>query len=161
MRIISEVPNARLAILRAAHLANVEQPEAFSSLVLDHLEPEAPRRRHGTAVRRAVLGDAHVDTAVRTTTPLTAPFQDFITRYAWGEVWSRPAISIDTRRLVTIAILVALGREQELAMHLRAASDAGVAPDELAELILHTALYCGLPAASHALAILVREIDSR
>lgn len=113
------------------------------------------RTRHdaGMARRRAVLGDAHVDRAVAATTPFTEEFQDLITRYAWGEVWTRPGLDERTRRLLVIATLIALGRWEELRLHVRAALDAGaVGPDELKEVLLQQAVYCGLPAANHAVA---------
>ena len=104
-------------------------------------------------MRRAVLGDAHVDRAVESTTPFTAPFQDFITRYAWGDVWSRPGLGRRERSLITLACLVTLGAEHELAMHVRGAIRNGLSPDEIAEALLHTALYAGLPRANRAVAI--------
>jgi len=108
------------------------------------------RRQKGFTIRRAVLGDAHVDRAEAAKTPLTADFQDFITRYAWGEVWSRPGLSLHTRSLITISMLIALNRTEELRMHLNAAVNNGVTEDELKEVILHSSLYCGLPAANAA-----------
>ena len=95
-----------------------------------------------------MLGDAHVDRAEAMATPLTQEFQDLITRYAWGEVWTRPGLDGRVRRLVTIAMLVALDREEELRLHLRAARDAGLGPEEVKEVLLQAALYCGLPAAN-------------
>ena len=110
------------------------------------------RERHalGMANRRAVLGEAYVDAATARATPLTAEFQDLITRYAWGEIWSRPALDHPTRRLLTIAMLIALGRDGELRLHLKAALEHGVAPDALKEVILQSAVYCGVPAANAA-----------
>jgi 4-carboxymuconolactone decarboxylase len=104
-------------------------------------------------VRREVLGDAHVDRAVENTTPLTAEFQDFITRYAWGEIWARPGLDRKTRSCITLAALVALGRDHEVAMHVRAALRNGLTPDEIKEVLLHTAVYAGVPAANSAFAI--------
>ena len=111
------------------------------------------RRAQGMSVRRAVLGDAHVDAAVATTTDLTSDFQDFITRYAWGEVWGRPGLDRRTRSCVTIAMLVALKQEHELAMHLRAALRVGITREEIREILLQTAIYAGVPAANRAFAI--------
>lgn len=110
------------------------------------------RERHalGMANRRAVLGEAYVDAATARATPLTAEFQDLITRYAWGEIWSRPGLDHPTRRLLTIAMLIALGRDGELRLHLKAALEHGVAPDALKEVILQSAIYCGVPAANAA-----------
>ncbi|GCB03482.1 4-carboxymuconolactone decarboxylase [Ralstonia sp. SET104] len=104
----------------------------------------------GMEVRRAVLGDAHVDRANAAQTELTAPFQDLITRYAWGEIWTRPGLPRHTRSLLTIAMMVALGRDGELRLHLRAAANNGVTRDEIQETLLQTAIYCGVPAANHA-----------
>jgi 4-carboxymuconolactone decarboxylase len=107
------------------------------------------------AVRRAVLGDAHVDRAIDTTTPFTAPFQDLITRYAWGEVWAREGLDRRTRSAITLAMLVALGRPDELAMHLRGAVANGLSRDEIGEVLLQTAVYCGVPAANQAFKVAV------
>jgi 4-carboxymuconolactone decarboxylase len=111
------------------------------------------------AVRRAVLGDAHVDRAVAETTELTAPFQELITRYAWGSVWSRPGLDRRTRSCVTLALLTALRCEEELAMHVRAARRNGLSPAEISEVILHTAVYAGVPAANTAYAVARRVLD--
>jgi 4-carboxymuconolactone decarboxylase len=107
----------------------------------------------GMDVRREVLGDAHVDRAVENTTPFTADFQDFITRYAWGEIWARPGLDRKTRSCITLAALVALGRDHEVAMHVRAALRNGLTPDEIKEVLLQTAVYAGVPAANSAFAI--------
>jgi 4-carboxymuconolactone decarboxylase len=115
---------------------------------------ERDRHALGMQTRRAVLGDAHVDRSIAATTPLTEEFQDLITRLAWGEIWTRPAIDHPTRRLLTIAMLIALNREAELKMHLRAALEHGVAPELLKETILQSAVYCGVPAANSAFALL-------
>ena len=104
----------------------------------------------GMAVRRAVLGDAHVDRAEARRSPLTSDFQDYITRCAWGEIWTRPGLDRRTRSCITVAMLVALNRTEELAMHLRAALTNGVTVDELKEVLLQTAVYCGVPAANSA-----------
>lgn len=113
------------------------------------------RERHalGMQTRRSVLGDAHVDRSIANTTPLTVEFQDLITRLAWGEIWTRPAIDHTTRRLLTVAMLIAGNREAELKMHLRAALEHGVAADLLKEVILQSAVYCGVPAANSAFAL--------
>ena len=113
----------------------------------------------GMRIRREVLGDAHVDRAVAATTPLTAPFQDFITRAVWGGIWSRPELDRRTRSCITLAVLAALGRDGELALHVRAALRNGLGPTEIAEVLLHTAAYAGVPAANHALAIAQRVLD--
>ena len=118
---------------------------------------DAERTAQGMTVRREVLGDEHVDRAIAATTPLTEPFQDFITRYAWGEIWSRPGLSRAERSMITLSALVALRQEHELAMHLRAALRNGVTPDQIREVLLHTAVYAGVPAANRAFAI-AREV---
>jgi 4-carboxymuconolactone decarboxylase len=112
----------------------------------------------GAATRREVLGDEHVDRAVANTTEFTAPFQEFITRYAWGDVWSRPGIDRRTRSAITLAALTALHAENEIAMHVRAAVRNGLTPAEISEILLHTALYAGLPAANSAFAIAQRTL---
>lgn len=104
----------------------------------------------GMEVRRAVLGDAHVDRSVARRNEFNGDFQDFITRYAWGEVWSRPGLSRHTRSLLTLTLMVALNRGDEFRMHVRAAFNNGVTRDEIRELLLHSALYAGLPAANTA-----------
>ncbi|MEX3955095.1 4-carboxymuconolactone decarboxylase [Trinickia symbiotica] len=104
----------------------------------------------GMTVRRAVLGDAHVDRSIANRTELTADFQNLITRYAWGEIWTRPGLPRHTRSLLTIAMMVALNRGEELALHLRAAKNNGVTREEIKEVLLQTAIYCGVPAANSA-----------
>jgi 4-carboxymuconolactone decarboxylase len=111
---------------------------------------DGERREQGMTVRRAILGDAHVDASIAGRTAFTAEFQDLITRYAWGEVWTRPGLPRGTRSLLTMAMLLALGRDDEFEMHVRASAAAGVARDEIKELLLHSAVYCGVPAANHA-----------
>jgi len=113
----------------------------------------------GMKARREVLGDEHVDRAIERTTPFTADFQDLITRYAWGEIWARPGLDRRTRSCITLAILVALGREEELAMHVRAALRLGLTPEEIKEVLLHSAIYCGVPAANGAFAVAQRVLD--
>jgi 4-carboxymuconolactone decarboxylase len=113
----------------------------------------------GMGVRREVLGDEHVDRAIECTTDFTAPFQDFITRYAWGDVWTREGLDRRTRSAITLAVLTALGRENEIAMHVRAARRNGLAPAEISEVLLHTAVYAGVPAANAAYAIAQRVLE--
>jgi len=107
----------------------------------------------GLAVRRAVLGDEYVDAALAGSDDFTAPFQDFITRFAWGDVWGRPGLDRRTRSCVTVALLAGLGHENELAVHLRGALRNGVTVDELREVLLQTAIYAGVPAANRAFRI--------
>ena len=112
----------------------------------------------GMKTRREVLGNDHVDAAVERTTDLTADFQDFITRYAWGEIWTRPELNRKTRSCITLAVLVALGKLEELEMHVRAALRNGLTEDEIGEVLLHSAIYCGLPAANAAFAVAQRVL---
>jgi len=112
----------------------------------------------GMRVRREVLGDGHVDNAIDRTTDLTADFQDLITRYAWGEIWARPGLDRRTRSCITLTALVALGHFDELAMHLRAARRVGLTNDEIKEVLMQSAIYCGVPAANHAFAVAQRVL---
>jgi 4-carboxymuconolactone decarboxylase len=120
------------------------------------------RERHekGMKLRREVLGNAHVDRATQTATEFTAPFQDLITRYAWGEVWSRPGLSRHTRSLLTLAMTIALNREEEFRLHLRAALNNGVSREEIQEVLIHSAIYCGVPAANHAFKVAAEVLSS-
>jgi 4-carboxymuconolactone decarboxylase len=108
----------------------------------------------GMATRRAVLGDRHVDKAEQTKTAFDAPFQELITEAAWGHVWSRPDFTLRERSIVTIALLAALGQDEELAMHVRATTNTGATPEDLREAMLHVAIYAGVPAANHAIKII-------
>jgi 4-carboxymuconolactone decarboxylase len=121
------------------------------------------RREAGMRRRREVLGDAHVDRATARTSQVTADFQDLITRYAWGEIWTRPGLDVRTRRLLVIGTLVALGRFDEFRMHVRAALvEGGIALHEIKEVVLQQAIYCGVPAANtafEALSEVVAEVD--
>lgn len=118
----------------------------------------------GMTVRRKVLGDAHVDRAIATTTQLTEEFQSLITRYAWGEIWSRPGLDVRTRRVLVIGTLLALGQWEELAMHVRAAIAAGdLSANDVKEIALQQAIYCGVPAANAAFRVVsevIAEINS-
>ena len=111
---------------------------------------ERKRHKQGMKVRRAVLGNAHVDRAEARKSSFTEPFQDLITRYAWGEIWTRPGLPRKTRSLITIGMMVALNRGEELRLHLRAAVNNGVTQQEIREVLLHAAIYCGVPAANSA-----------
>ena len=108
------------------------------------------RYEQGMSVRRAVLGDAHVDRSVKNTNDFNREYQDLITRYAWGEIWTRPGLSRHSRSLITIALMVALNRSEELRMHIRAAFHNGVTREQIKEVLVHTAIYCGVPAANSA-----------
>ncbi len=111
---------------------------------------ERQRFEQGMKVRRAVLGDAHVDTSLKNRNEFDEAFQDLVTRYAWGEIWCRPGLSRQTRSMITLAMMVALNRPDELRMHLRAALNNGVTREEIQEVLLQTAIYCGAPAANSA-----------
>jgi 4-carboxymuconolactone decarboxylase len=111
---------------------------------------ERQRYEQGMKVRRAVLSDAHVDASLKTRNDFNEDFQDLITRYAWGEIWSRPGLPRQTRSMLTLAMMVALNRPDELRMHLRAAFNNGVTREEIREVLLQTAIYCGVPAANSA-----------
>jgi 4-carboxymuconolactone decarboxylase len=117
------------------------------------------RHERGMKVRREVLGDDHVDAAIERTSELTADFQDLITRYAWGEIWNRPGLDRRTRSAITLTALVARGHFDELAMHLRAALRNGLTRDEIREVLLQSAIYCGVPAANSAFAVAQRVLD--
>ncbi len=111
---------------------------------------ETERHAEGMRVRRSVLGDAHVDRAEATKDATDEDFQNLITRYAWGEIWTRPGLPRHTRSLLTIGLMVALNRGEELRLHIRAAANNGVTPEEIGEVLLHCAIYCGVPAANAA-----------
>lgn len=151
------VPGATHAVVAGCgHLPPAEDPGAVAALLAAFLSPSDAEIRHGDphrsgmAVRRAVLGDAHVDRAIAGTTGFTRDFQAFITRYAWGEVWTRPGLDRRTRSVVTLTALVAGGHWDELSLHVRAAVRNGLTVDEIGEVILQTGVYCGVPAANHA-----------
>ncbi|HTX84849.1 MAG TPA: 4-carboxymuconolactone decarboxylase [Streptosporangiaceae bacterium] len=120
---------------------------------------EEERTAAGMRTRREVLGDEHVERAAANTTDFTAAFQDFITRYAWGEIWTRPGLSRPERSMITIAMLAALGRDEELALHVRAALRNGLGPDDIAEVLLQVAVYAGVPAANRAFVIAAPIIE--
>jgi 4-carboxymuconolactone decarboxylase len=121
---------------------------------------ERERFEAGMTIRREVLGDAYVDAAIAKRTTFSEAFQDLITRYAWGEIWTRPALPRQTRSLITIAMLIALNREEELRMHLRGALKNGATQEEIRETLLQSAIYCGVPAANSAFRI-AQEVFSR
>ena len=122
-------------------------------------ERDDERRDVGATVRREVLGDAHVDRAVAATTPFTADFQDLVTRYAWGEIWTRPVLDRRSRSMITLTALVAGGHWEELAMHVRAARRNGLTPQEIGAVLLQCAVYVGVPAANAAFAVAQRVLE--
>ncbi|MBO1330838.1 3-oxoadipate enol-lactonase [Streptomyces sp. VRA16 Mangrove soil] len=150
------IPGAELAELSgASHLAVAERPEAVLGLLRTHFGQGA---RRGMAVRREVLGDAHVDRAQARQTPFTARFQDFISRYAWGEIWTDPTLTRRERSMITMTALVAHGHHDELAMHVRAALRNGLTPDEIGAVLQQCAVYVGVPAANSAFAVAQRAL---
>jgi 3-oxoadipate enol-lactonase/4-carboxymuconolactone decarboxylase len=160
------IPNARVTVIeQAAHLALAEHPARVGQLLIEHLAEDRvgaadgtdrERAAAGERMRRAVLGDAHVDRAKANTTDFTAPFQDLITRYAWGEIWNRPGLSRAERSMITLSVLAALHHDDELAMHLRAALRNGLTREQIAEVLLQVAIYAGVPAANRAFGIAQR-----
>jgi len=146
-----DIPGARAVRLPAAHLSNLERPRSFTAALLDFLRPDTDSqdaRESGFKVRRKVLGDAHVDRAIAATTDLTRDFQELITRYAWGAIWTRPGLDQRTRRLLVLCLMAALGRWEEFRMHLRAGLAHELEPCDLKEMLLQTAIYAGVPAAN-------------
>ena len=147
----SEIPQARAIRLPAAHLSNLERPQSFTMALLDFLLPNdgtGDSLNAGLAVRRQMLGNAHVDRSTATANEFTRDFQTLITRYAWGSVWTRPGLSLRTRRLLTLAIAASLGRWEEFSLHVRAGLAHELEPCDLREVLLHTAVYAGVPAAN-------------
>ncbi|EFE65719.1 3-oxoadipate enol-lactone hydrolase [Streptomyces viridosporus ATCC 14672] len=156
-QIADAVPGATLVELPgASHLAPAQCPEAVLTALRAHFDGGA---RRGMEVRREVLGDAHVDRVQARQTPLTARFQDFVARYAWGEVWTDPTLSRRERSMITLTALVAHGHHDELAMHVRAARRNGLTPEEIGAVLLQTAVYCGVPAANSAFATAQRVLE--
>lgn len=154
--IADAVPGSSLTeIPGASHLAPAERPEAVLAALRGHFDGYAKR---GMEVRRQVLGDVHVDRAQSRQTPFTARFQDFISRYAWGEIWTDPTLSHRERSMITLTALVAHGHYDELAMHIRAARRNGLTPEEIGAVLLQTAVYCGVPAANSAFATAQRVL---
>ncbi|MET7329024.1 4-carboxymuconolactone decarboxylase [Nonomuraea sp. NPDC005650] len=186
LTLAGDIPGASLTVVpRASHLANVERPDAITAAIASHLNgdhhtlptagpaagepaaasvsPAEAAFAAGMRTRREVLGDAHVDRAVAATTDFTRDFQELITRYAWNEIWNRPGLDRRTRSCVTLTALVARGQLEELAMHVRAALRNGLTREEIKEVLLQTAVYCGVPAANAAFAVARRtlaEIDA-
>jgi len=145
----NNIPDASLKVLPARHLASTELPQEYAQVLIDFIVGSEVSER-GMHVRRTVLGHEHVNRANAKKNEFNADFQDFITKYAWGDVWTRPGLSKHDKSLVTIAMLIALNRATELKMHIRAAFNNGVSKQELKEVFMQAALYCGLPAANDA-----------
>lgn len=123
------------------------------------VDAQSRRYQQGMATRRTVLGDAHVDRAEAATTPFDAPFQELIAEAAWGHVWSRPDLTKRERSLITIALLAGLGRDEELALHLRATANTGTSREDVREALMHVAIYAGVPAANHAFKLARKMFD--
>lgn len=147
----NKIPFAHLKVLHARHLSSAEIPKEYAQVLLDFLVGDTNYAR-GMHVRRTVLGNAYVDKANEKINPFNTDFQSFITNYAWGEIWTRPNLSKHSRSIVTLAMLIALNRKPELKLHLRAALNNGVSVAEIKEVILQSAVYCGVPAANEAFA---------
>jgi 3-oxoadipate enol-lactonase / 4-carboxymuconolactone decarboxylase len=157
-----KIPNAKPVRLPAAHLSNLDKPRSFTGAVLDFLLPDQRNStERGPEVRRRVLGDAHVDKSLAAATDFTRDFQDLITRYAWGDIWSRPLLDDRTRRLVVLGLMAATGRWEEFRMHVKAGLNQELEACDLKELLLVVALYAGLPAANTAFHLAQEELEAR
>jgi len=154
------IPGARDIRLPAAHIANLERPRAFNAAVLDWIVPAADNAAvAGTSMRRMVLGEAHVDRATAAATDFTRDFQDLITRYVWGTIWTRPGLDRGTRRLLVLAITASLGRWEEFRLHVRSGLAADLDAADLKEVLLQVAVYAGVPAANTAFQIAAEELS--
>ncbi len=162
-RLAQEIAEAKVLHLAAAHLSNIERPHSFTTALLEFLLPQpnesADPLQAGFEVRRAVLGDAHVDKAIAATTEFTREFQELITRYAWGTIWSRPELDRRTRRLLALAITASLGRWEEFSLHVRAGLANELELCDLKEVLLQTAVYAGAPAANTGFHIAAEQIN--
>jgi len=160
--VAKEIPNAQVVHLPAAHISNLESPHSFSMALASSLQPELDgvhAFEEGFRVRRQVLGNSYVDHAVASTTGFTKDFQDLITRYAWGTIWTRPGLDLRTRRLLVLATLAALGHWEEFRMHLSTGLVNGTEPVDIKEVLLQTAIYAGVPAANTAFRIAQEELE--
>ena len=155
-----DIPNARVLHLPTAHLSNLERPRSFTSALLDFLVSAAgDALEAGYQMRRETLGDAYVDAAIAKTTEFTREFQELITRYAWGTVWTRPGLDRRTRRLLALSATCSLGRWEEFRLHVRTGLEHLLEPCDLKELLLQTAIYAGVPAANTGFQIAKEEIE--
>ncbi len=162
-KLAQEIPGAKAIHLPAAHLSNIEQPHSFTAALLEFLLPQlnpADSLQAGFEVRRATLGDPHVDKAIAGTTEFNREFQDLITRYAWGAIWTRPELDRRTRRLLVLAATASLGRWEEFALHVRAGLAADLEICDLKEVLLQTAIYAGVPAANTAFKIAAEQMKA-
>jgi len=162
-RLAQEIPGAKALHLAAAHLSNIERPHSFTTALLEFLPPQpagdANSLHAGFEKRRAVLGDAHVDKAIAATTEFTREFQELITRYAWGTIWSRPQLDQRTRRLLVLAVTASLGRWEEFALHVRTGLAGELEVCDLKEVLLQTSVYAGVPAANTAFQVAAEQIE--
>jgi 3-oxoadipate enol-lactonase / 4-carboxymuconolactone decarboxylase len=155
------IPGARAIRLPAAHLSNVERPRSFTTAILEFLLPAADGSRDsGHAVRKDVLGAAHVERSARSATDLTRDFQEFVTRVPWGMIWTRPGLDRRTRRLLVLSTTAALGRWEEFRLHLNSGLAADLEPCDVKEVLLQVAAYAGVPAANTAFQIAAEEVDA-
>ena len=161
--LVQGIPNARVVHLSAAHLSNLEAPKAFTSALFAFLQPRGNLSedilKAGFDLRRKVLGDAHVDRAIAGSTAFTEDFQDLITRYAWGTIWTRPGLDHRTRRLLVLAMMAALGRWEEFRLHVSAGLQHGLEICDINEVLLQTAVYAGVPAANTGFHIAQEEVE--
>jgi 3-oxoadipate enol-lactonase / 4-carboxymuconolactone decarboxylase len=158
-----QIPGARAVHLSGAHISNLESPRSFSAALFDFLLPELKDPSNdlaaGTAVRRAVLGDAHVDRSIAATDDFNREFQELITRYAWGTIWRRPHLDHRTRRLLVLAMTAAIGRWEEFSLHVRTGLEGELEPCDIKEVLLQTAIYAGVPAANTGFNAVRREME--
>jgi 3-oxoadipate enol-lactonase/4-carboxymuconolactone decarboxylase len=163
-KLAAQIPGAKVVHLPAAHLSNLERPRSFTAALFEFLLPElhgnADTLQTGMAVRREVLGEVHVNNAIAATTEFTREFQDLITRYAWGTVWTRPELDHRTRRLLVLAITASQGRWEEFALHVRAGFSSDLELCDLKELLLQVAVYAGVPAANTAFKIAAEQFKT-
>jgi len=155
------IPHARVVHLPTAHLSNLERPRSFSAVLFESLGVNTAAPAGGEAIRRAMLGDAHVDRAAAAATDFTRDFQDLITQFAWGTIWTRPGLDPRTRRWLVLATTAALGRWEEFRLHVRAGLAHELEPCDLEEILLQTAVYAGVPAANTAFHIAAEELTPR
>jgi 3-oxoadipate enol-lactonase / 4-carboxymuconolactone decarboxylase len=161
--LVRDIAGARAVRLPSAHLSNIERPRSFTSAVLEFLrlssDHAATTLEAGFAIRREMLGDVHVDHAIAITSDFNREFQDLITRYAWGTVWTRPGLDLRSRRLLVLATMAALGRWEEFSMHVRAGLAHELEPCDLKEVLLQTAIYAGVPAANSGFHLAAEEME--
>ena len=164
-RLAQQIPGAKATHLAAAHLSNIERPHSFNAALFEFLLPrssaDAESLQAGFEMRRAVLGDAHVDKSIAATTEFTRDFQELITRYAWGTIWSRPELDRRTRRLLVLAVTASLGRWEEFTLHLRTGLASDLELCDLKEVLLQTAVYAGVPAANTGFQIAAEQIKKK